>query len=170
MLLVVLAVSFLFGLVVLPRLDPGVSDLEGRPAPDFSLPVTHGGDPGSRIRLSNLRGGVVVLDFWASWCRPCLEQIPLLGRAAKDLAGRATFVGVATGDDPDSAQSLLRKLNPPYASVDDADGTVAEAYRVDSLPTLVVIDPEGAVRAARKGVIDLEELEKLVAEAGSRSK
>jgi cytochrome c biogenesis protein CcmG/thiol:disulfide interchange protein DsbE len=99
-LLLILAVSFLFGLIVLPRLDPGASALLGQPAEDFALPVTHGGDPTSRIRLSDLRGQVVVLDFWASWCKPCLEQIPILAQAATALGERAILVGINTGDDP----------------------------------------------------------------------
>ena len=164
-LLLVLMVSFLFGLIVLPRLDPGAEALIGQPATDFALPVIHGGDAGSRIRLSDLRGQVVVLDFWASWCKPCLQGFPILKRAAMALGRRAMFVGINTGDDPASAQAVLGRLDPPYPCVEDSDGSVATMYDVDNLPTLVVVDAEGTVRSVRTGVATPEEIDKLIASA-----
>ena len=161
----VLGVSLLFGLIVLPRLDPGGSGLEGQQAPDFALPVIHGGDAGARIRLSNLSGQVVVLDFWASWCRACLQQIPILGRVATRNHEGVIVVGVNSNDSPDGARGLLARLNPPYASVEDESGTVSDAYGVSGLPTLVVIDSTGRISAVRTGLVSEDELVELVASA-----
>ncbi len=161
----VLGVSFLFGLVVLPRLEDRTpsSPLVGELAPDFALPVTHGGERGNRIRLSNLSGRVVVLDFWASWCRPCLDQIPALSELAAVTEGDAlSIVGVNTGDAEDEADKVLERLSPKYPSLRDAEGTVAAAYGVESLPTLVVVAPSGNVTAVRQGVHSVQELRELV--------
>src|SRR3954465_1131221 len=82
---VLIAAAF-FGYLVLPYAShpgaPPSSKLVGEPAPDFSLPVFQGGDAGNRIRLSALQGNVVVLDFWASWCKPCLAQARILSQIA----------------------------------------------------------------------------------------
>ena len=160
----VVAVSFLFGLVVLPQLDrSATSRLEGEPAPDFALPVTHGGEAGNRIRLSNLSGQVVLLDFWASWCPPCLEQIPVLSKLAAATEGAAvSIVGINTGDGAEAAEKVLARLSPAYPSVVDADGSVGAAYGVETLPTLVVIAPSGKVHAVRQGVHSVDELKQLI--------
>src|SRR5256885_14906602 len=82
---IVLVLSAVFAYVVLPRLSrhaEPTSALVGTTAPDFSLPVFHGGDAGSRISLRALAGNVVVLDFWASWCKPCMIQSRILTELA----------------------------------------------------------------------------------------
>lgn len=156
---IVIAVSGLFGLVVLPRLGPATSPLSGERAPDFVLPVHHGGEPGSRVRLSDLSGKAVILDFWASWCGPCLQQIPILAEYARSAAGQSIrILGVNTGDTPDAADSAMAALEPPYPSVTDAGGRVAAAFAVDGLPTLVLVGPEGRVRGVSQGLSDAEQL------------
>src|SRR5690606_17680163 len=96
----VLVASVLFGYLVLPYWSGrphGSSPLVGQAAPDFSLPVFHGGTGvASRVELSSLRGNVVVLDFWASWCRPCAVQSSILSEMVPDLADDVVFVGVNT--------------------------------------------------------------------------
>ncbi len=163
----VVATSFLFGLFVLPRLDGAgsASPLEGESAPEFVLPVTHGGPSGNRIRLSNLSGRVVLIDFWASWCGPCLEQIPILSDFAQATEKEAvSVIGVNTGDEPEAADKVLNQLRPVYPSLRD-DGSVAAAYQVRTLPTLVVVSPSGKVTSVLQGVHPREELETLVRNA-----
>jgi len=160
---VLLGASLLFGLVVLPRLDPGRSTLLGSKAADFALPVIYGGEPGSRIRLSELRGHVVLLDFWASWCRPCLQQMAILERATQEPRYRTVMlIGVNSDEQPEQALSLLERLRPSYPSVADEDGAVGRAYGVDGLPTLVVIGADGVVRAIQTGVVSDEEMAQLL--------
>lgn len=165
----VLLASALFGYIVLPyfsRQAGRAHALVGEPAPDFSLPVFHGGDAGSRIKLSALSGQVVVLDFWASWCKPCVAQAGILNDLAPRHEAGVTFVGVNTADNPERAREFAEAHNLSYPIVLDT-GETADAYGASSLPTLVVIDPEGRVSSAVTGVMSARELEEAIAEARS---
>ncbi|HTV19198.1 MAG TPA: TlpA disulfide reductase family protein [Polyangiaceae bacterium] len=171
----VLAASVLFGYLVLPYWSSSVqssSPLVGQAAPDFSLPVFHsgddvqGGDDTSRIKLSALRGNVVVLDFWASWCRPCAVQSSILSDMAPHLADDVVLVGVNTADNPTRAREFAEREKLPYAAVLDT-GEVAEAYGASSLPTLVVIDASGRVVSAASRVMSASEVEKAIAKAAT---
>jgi cytochrome c biogenesis protein CcmG, thiol:disulfide interchange protein DsbE len=166
--LLVLLASALFGYLVLPYFSGGVassSPLVGRAAPDFNLPVFHGGSTAtSRLELSALRGNVVVLDFWASWCRPCTVQSNILSDMAPHQPDSVIFVGVNTADNPARAREFAERQKLPYAAVLDT-GEVAEAYGANSLPTLVVIDPSGRVVSAASRVMSASEVEKAIAQA-----
>lgn len=163
--------SALFGYAVLPYLSRHASKagaLIGQPAPDFSLPVFHGGDAGSRIQLSSLAGHVVVLDFWASWCKPCVAQAGILSAMAPRLADDVMIVGVNTSDSPERARQFASAHELPYPSVLD-EGEAANAYGAQSLPTLIVIDRQGRISSASVGVMSESELEAAIEEAGAKS-
>jgi cytochrome c biogenesis protein CcmG/thiol:disulfide interchange protein DsbE len=160
---VVIALSAMFAFVVLPLLDSS-KGLTGKVAPDFTLPVIHGGEPGSRLQLSDLRGKPVILDFWASWCGPCREQIPALEALSKSLEGKLHVVGVNTSDQRGSGTALMRRLGTSYVSVADEQDSVAAAYGVSVLPTLVIVDREGKVRYSASRVLSQQALEQKLAE------
>jgi len=165
----VIGISLVFGLAVLPRIRPSAAGLVGQEAPDFVLPVVHGGDPGSRIRLSNLRNQTVVLEFWASWCTACARQMLILN----EIVGRApgdevAVVGVNVDDTPEPAAQFARARALRYPSVHDAGGQVADGYGANSLPTMVVVDREGRVRAVRHGLVRPKALESLLEEVSAR--
>jgi thiol-disulfide isomerase/thioredoxin len=164
----VLLASAVFGYAVLPHLSRQVSEsgkLLGAPAPDFSLPIFHGGDPSSRISLKALAGNVVVLDFWASWCKPCVAQARILSELApRHAADKVVFVGVNTADNPERAEAFASSHQLPYPSVLDT-GEVADAYGAQSLPTLIIVDPTGRVSEASVGVVGAKELEAAIAAA-----
>ncbi len=168
--MLVLLASALFGFLVLPYWSGGAtsnSPLVGQAAPDFSLPVFHGGgDQASRIKLSALRGNVVVLDFWASWCRPCTVQSGILSDMLPRQGEHVVFVGVNTADNPDRAREFAERQKLPYVAVLDTDG-IAEIYGANSLPTLVVIDPSGRVVSAASRVMSASEVEKAIAKAAA---
>lgn len=160
----VVSLILLFGLVVLPYADPGAR--RGGAAADFSLEVIHGGEPGNRIRLSDLKGNVVVLDFWASWCKPCREQSPIVDSVAKKFDGKEVMVvGVNTGDRRDLAETFLKEHPVSYASVIDEDGAASEAFGVSRLPTIVVIDRAGNITYSAAQVVGARALSDLVSDA-----
>jgi cytochrome c biogenesis protein CcmG/thiol:disulfide interchange protein DsbE len=166
---VVLIVAALFGYIVLPYAGSHSSaqngKLVGQLAPDFTLPVFQGGDPGNRIRLSALQGNVVVLDFWASWCKPCQMQARILSQLAPAHAGeKVMFVGINTADNETNARNFAKTHELPYPSVLDT-GEVADAYGANALPTLIVIDPSGRVRNAVSGVMSAKEVDAAIATA-----
>ena len=160
----VLATSALFGLAVLPHIGEQHSAHTGSAAPEFSLPLA-GDIEGSRWALSAYRGRVVVLDFWALWCKPCREQMPITERLARGRSKDVVVVGVNEGDPMADVEAFVAKQRPGYDVVSDADGEVAERYQVRGLPTLVVIDRSGRVSGFESGVVPYARLERLVDEA-----
>jgi cytochrome c biogenesis protein CcmG, thiol:disulfide interchange protein DsbE len=162
----VVAIAALFAFVIFPYLRPK-SALDGRDATDFALPVIHGGEAGSRIRLKDLRGKAVVLDFWASWCIPCQKQAPILETVARkyEQGGEVVVVGVNTSDEQEPAIEFARRHALTYAMVFDEGNRVAAAYSVTGLPTLVVVGRSGRIVAVRRSVVREKELEELVGQA-----
>lgn len=133
--------------------DPQVlpSMLEGREAPEFALADLDGGGP---VRLSAL-DGPVVLNFWASWCQPCLYEHPVLLEASKRYGPRGVhFYGVLYGDEVPKAKAWLRRHGQAYPTLDDADGRVALDYGVGGVPETFVIDRDGHVRLKIVGPAD----------------
>ncbi|MDQ7820072.1 MAG: TlpA disulfide reductase family protein [Armatimonadota bacterium] len=119
-----------------------------RPAPDFRLRSF----TGSLISLSDFRGDVVVLNFWASWCVPCREEMPNLERAWREFRSqRVTVLGINVADDYDDAAAFLRSLGITYPNVFDPAQTRMTAYRVTGLPTTAFIDRQMRIRATVPG-------------------
>jgi thiol-disulfide isomerase/thioredoxin len=159
----VLALAAVLGLAILPLFNPVKSKLVGLPAAGFALPVIAGGEPGSRVRLADLRGKVVVLDFWASWCAPCRAEAPIVDLVARRHEGKGVVVlGVATSDEQAPALQFVTSHGIRYTTVFDEGEHVANAFQVRELPTLVVIDAAGVVSAIRPRMVHEEELEELI--------
>jgi len=155
----VLVAAGLFGALALPRLapDPKV----GKPAADFLLPRVgaKSASGSSKLRLSDLEGKAVILDFWASWCMPCRAQAPIVDQVAKSQGARGLVaLGVVTGDSQENAEEFLASHPVTYGSVIDDQGEAARAFQVEGLPTLVVLDRKGQVVAVRKGLVSEKEL------------
>ena len=161
----VAAAAVLFVYLERPTVSHRNSPLVGTEAPDFALPVIHGGDPGNRIRLSELRGRVVVLDFWASWCAPCERQARELDALARRQSEGIQILGVATGDAADAATRRAQRESLTYPSVYDTYGDIAVAYDATDLPTLIVVDRKGTITAVRTGVLDASTVGELIRQA-----
>ena len=118
-------------------------DLVGSAAPAFTNVSAMTGAPS---QLSTLKGKVIIVDFWASWCGPCRLIAPKLG-ALKDKFGAQglSVVGVTT-DEQDVAAEAVAKHGMKYSSVIDSKGDTSKAYGVTNLPTMLVIDKKGVVR------------------------
>jgi len=141
------------------------TQLEGKAAPPFELPVMAG--PGSaegdRIALANLEGQVVLLDFWASWCGPCRQSIPVLNRIYErngDRGVQVVGVNVEPGMDRPTLVAAHRAFGATFPSVQDTpSGDVQAAYFVDQLPTLVMLARDGTVHHVEVGVPNEENLQ-----------
>lgn len=161
-----LALSVLIGFALLPRLFPTArSAFVGKEAPDFALEILHNGDPGGRVRLKELRGQTVLLDFWATWCRPCQIGAPVLDRVYRRLKEKGVVVvGVNTSDPQgrEMAAEFAQAKALTYPIVFDEGDEIAAQYGVTTLPTVVVIDGEGKVVAVRSGLADEAQLEELL--------
>jgi cytochrome c biogenesis protein CcmG, thiol:disulfide interchange protein DsbE len=156
------ALSVLFGFAILPRLFPA-NTLVGKPAPDFALEVVASGAAGDRVHLEELRGNVVILDFWATWCLPCQRVAPILDRVSRKHKGKGlVVVGVNTSDQPGLAPEFAKQKGLSYTIVYDDGDQVAQRYGVTTLPTLVAINPKGDVVAIRMDVEDEAAIEDLV--------
>jgi peroxiredoxin len=135
----------------------------GDRAPDFSLPALAGGT----VKLSSLRGSVVVLDFWASWCAPCKKELPALEKLAQKWgAAKQPVIVIAVGIDKDRAKAEKQVETMKLSSVKvlwDPDGKVPAAYDIPTMPSSFVISPTGLVKAVHAGYSGGDE-KKLAAE------
>ena len=123
------------------------------PAPNATLPVLLEADgigpEGSKVSLESLRGKVVVLNFWASWCQPCESEAPVLDEVANHYRDRGredvVVLGIDVQDLREEAMSFASDNGITYASLRDGEDTVKNAYQVPALPETFVIDPEGRI-------------------------
>lgn len=123
----------------------------GTRAPDFSL----SGSTGRNMRLSELRGEVVLINFWATWCGPCRQEMPQLNQLyAQYRAAGFTLLGVNIDDKRDNAQAMMKKLGVHFPTLFDSDKRVARLYDVDTMPATLLIDRDGRVRYVHRGYRD----------------
>jgi thiol-disulfide isomerase/thioredoxin len=116
--------------------------LVGKPAPDFTLDLLEG----APFHLAERKGRVLVLDFWATWCGPCMQAMPQVERAVEEFRGRGVeLVAVNLQEKPQQITTTLErhKLHPSVAL--DRDGIVAEKYGAHAIPQTVVVDRNGTV-------------------------
>jgi thiol-disulfide isomerase/thioredoxin len=117
-------------------------------APGFSVVATDG----ARYDLEQLTGKVVVLDFWASWCGPCRETIPILrGVAKKYTDAPFVFISISVDRDADAWQKAVAREGMTWPQYRDIDGAMASKFGVSGIPTVVVIDGEGIVQDRVEG-------------------
>jgi len=129
--------------------DPNPADeLLGKPAPEFKLPLLSGGT----VDLAKLKGKVVILDFWATWCGPCRKGLPALADLAKQYGSKGLLVyAVNLRERPEQIRSFLTKLKLELPVALDEDATVADRYKVSGIPQTVLVDAQGVVQAVHVG-------------------
>ena len=115
----------------------------GTEAPDFTLKSTSG----ASVTLSALRGHPVVIAFFASWCQPCEEELPVLQQFAQADRGRLRVIGVSYQDLPSDTAAFVRRLRVTFpALLEDPSGPVAQRYGIRGIPQTVFVDSRGIVR------------------------
>ena len=136
------------------------SPLIGNAAPAFELKVAGGNET---IALAKFRGKPMVVNFWATWCRPCWEEHPTLTAASNELGGRVQFLGVVFQDDESKILGFLQQRGAAYPTVVDDRGKTAIAYGVGGVPETFFIDANGVVVAKHDGPLSPEQLQSYLA-------
>ena len=141
--------------------DADAPNRSARPAPDFTVPDLRG----QEVSLADYRGKTVVLDFWATWCLPCIYQIPVLNEfwRAHEAVGDVAVIGVAV--DVEGAEIVapwIEEHGVEYQIV-IGDERLARKFGAMGFPTLAIITPDGDIDSLHVGLVELEDLENLVA-------
>lgn len=132
----------------------------GSSAAEIALPDLNG----AVVRLSSFRGKVVVIDFFASWCEPCMRELPELEKLHRQLgAAGVVFLGVNLDKERKNAQALVARFGLTFPTLLDPEGRVAESYDPPKMPSTYVVDKAGVVRhinAGFDGAADVARLQK----------
>lgn len=134
----------------------------GNPAPDFALQDLQG----RTVRLSDLRGRPVLINFWATWCGPCRKEMPELQRFYARYGDQMELLGVDLAEPRERVEAFVRQGGYGWTFVLDSSGRVAEQYLVMGLPTSFFVDAEGIVRARHIGPMTYRQMEQYAAQAG----
>lgn len=144
--------------------SPEHEALEGQPATDFTLETLADAKP---VRLSDLKGRVVLLDFWATWCGPCRRWLPIVEQANRDYAAKGLSVFAVNEREPESkvrAYLDQQKLDLPVLM--DQSGNVGSIYRASSIPLTVVVGRDGKVLRILVGLHEADDLKDVLHDAG----
>lgn len=167
---IVLGIGVLFvgALLVLMLIKPPQQSLCDDAAPDFTLslfPEYRGNASGESISLADLRGKGVVLNFWASWCKPCEEEAAEMEAAWRKYRDQGiVFIGVDYLDQDPAAKRYLEKFDITFANGADLASKISKRYTIRGVPETFFIDPQGKIIGCRKtGPLTAQELEARIA-------
>lgn len=145
-----------------------LKSLPVKPAPALVLPGLEGGT----TKLDDLRGKVVLVNFWAVWCPPCRKEMPSMARLTEKFAGKPfTILGVNVGETPEEIRAFLKQVPVNFPIVLDSEGQNLKAWQVFAFPTSYVVDKKGRIRLGLFGSIEwdspetMARLEALLSEA-----
>jgi peroxiredoxin len=126
----------------------GQKSLVGQPAPDFNFYVTEE----QSISLSDLQGSPVLLNFWASYCSPCIKEMPYLQQVYDDWQEKGlVLLAINIGEDPSDVENFAQSLRLYFPILLDSEGIVASQYGVGPIPTTFFIDSQGIVQHVQVG-------------------
>lgn len=128
-------------------LSATASELSG-PAPDFTL----ASNQGKNMRLAEMRGDVVMINFWASWCGPCRQEMPILEELYSRYSRAGfTILGVNVEPDPADADKILKDIKVSFPVLYDTESKVSQLYNVEAMPSTVLVDRDGNMRYLHRG-------------------
>ena len=167
-------ITLTIGVIVVPAIFPrGQSPQEnssatspwiGRQAPDFTLPTLDS----AQVSLSQFRGRPVLINFWATWCLPCREEMPELVReyeTHKDEGLMILGLNLTISDSVPDVQAFVDEFDITFPILLDEDGAVAERlYRIPGLPASIFINRDGTIERFQVGVMTSRQIDKYIAE------
>ncbi|MDR0841404.1 MAG: TlpA family protein disulfide reductase [Christensenellaceae bacterium] len=144
--------------VVLPEQEEASAEANEPAAPDFTVLDESGGE----VKLSDMRGKPVVLNFWASWCPPCKSEMPEFDKVYKELGGEITFMMIDLADNQretiETGKAYIEKQGYSFPVYYDTTGEAADNYGVSLIPTTVFINGDGVLVTLAQGAIDRDTL------------
>ena len=135
-------------------------DVAGDPAPDVSFALLEGGT----LRLADLRGTPVVVNFFATWCTPCVKEMPAFEEVHQELGEAVAFVGIDVRDSVSGARELVDRTGVTYTIGRDPSGEIFQAFEAVNMPSTFLLAADGTVVASHAGALDADGLRDLVAE------
>ncbi len=142
--------------------EPAVGINVGEIAPDFTLPDLDGNE----VRLSEFRGKVVFVNFWATWCPPCRAEMPDIESLYQEYKDEGLVViGIDIGEPEATVRRFVQQGGYSWTFVLDSDGAVAANYNIRAIPTSFFIDREGVIQAVNIGAMTKRGMEAMLAEA-----
>lgn len=135
-------------MAVVPAMD--------QPAPDFTLTNLDG----ESLDTGDLRGKNVLINFWATWCGPCRQEMPMLETASEEHASELVVLAVNIGEEPWRVKQFMHDLGLNFEVLMDENNQVQDLFRVRAYPTTYLIDTQGVVRAQHVGLLSETQLEK----------
>ncbi len=156
--------AFLLIQLLTPASTPSSDPIVGHPAPHFSLAALEPAAGKSTLSLSDFKGKAIVLNFWASWCAPCKEELPLLENTWKQMQVQrkdVIVIGIDYQEASSAATSFLQQNGVTYPAALDASGSVASTYGITSLPDTFFIN--------RNGIVVSKELREITAQTLSNN-
>jgi thiol-disulfide isomerase/thioredoxin len=129
-----------------PR-DPD-GQLVGQPAPAFELRDLEG----HRVSLDQLRGKIIMLDFWATWCGPCQISMPIMDRLQKEFSGDVVLLAIDVMEPEETVREYVSRQNVRSKVLLDPEGSVGEVYGSGAIPMQVIIDQQGVVQHVNVGL------------------
>ena len=151
----------LFGEASKGGAPPLAAEESGMPAPGFELPDLEG----NIRRLSDYKGQVVVLNFWATWCGPCVREMPMF-QEFQDRYPEMVMLGVDEEESPETVRDFLQKMGLTYTILLDEKAELGRDLRVNYLPTTFFIDKQGDIRFRHYGIVTEEQLTHYLTELG----
>ena len=140
------------------------SPLIGRKIPDHELSLSNG----STINLNTLKGKILVINFWASWCSPCKEEAPAIESSwTKYRSKGVEFIGINIMDDKNSAIKYLTEIESSYINAIDKDGKLAVDFGISGVPETLFVDPNGIIVDKYIGPLTEDLIDKFISKIGT---
>jgi thiol-disulfide isomerase/thioredoxin len=136
-------------------------EVEGELAPTEPFTLLEGGT----MSLEDLRGKPVVVNFFASWCVPCVEEMPAFESVHQELGDAVAFVGIALQESPEASRDIVEETGVSYTIGRDPSGAIFESFDGVNMPSTFVLDAEGVVVGVSAGALDADGLRDLISRA-----